>query len=61
MRKEFLERDVLVNWIYTHYVDDNEGSLVEKMIQWGKVYYILNVIDQDLPEYLVLRYQKQKR
>ena len=60
MRKEFLERDVLVNWIYTHYVDDNEGSLVEKMIQWGKVYYILNVIDQDLPEYLVLRYQKQK-
>jgi frataxin-like iron-binding protein CyaY len=60
MRQEFLERDVLVNWIYTHYVPDNAGSLIEKMIQWGKVYYILHAIDPDLPEHIVLRYQKQK-
>ncbi len=30
------------------------------MIQWGKVYFILHAIDPDLPEHIVLRYQKQK-
>ena len=60
MKSEFLVRDVLVNWIYTHYVPDREGSLIEKMIQWGKVYYILYAIYPDLSDNLILRYTKEK-
>ncbi len=60
MKEEFLERDVLVNWIYTHYVPENNGSLVEKMIQWGKVYYILHAIDPDLSFNILMRYQNEK-
>jgi hypothetical protein len=60
MKEEFLERDILVNWIFTHYVSDREGTLVEKMIQWGKVYYILHALDQTLPDFTILRYSKEK-
>jgi hypothetical protein len=60
MKAEYLERDILVNWIFTHYVPETEESLIQKMIQWGKVYYILHAIYPDLPLHYVLRYQKEK-
>jgi hypothetical protein len=60
MKAEYLERDILVNWILTHYVPETEESLIQKMIQWGKVYYILHAIYPDLPLHYVLRYQKEK-
>ena len=60
MKKDFLERDILVNWIYTHYVPDYNGTLIEKMIQWGKIYYILYAIDPDLQSNIILRYDKPK-
>jgi hypothetical protein len=60
MNEEFLQRDILVNWIFTHYVPDKESTLVEKMIQWGKVYYILHAIDPELPSHIILRYEKEK-
>jgi hypothetical protein len=60
MKTEYLERDILVNWIFTHYVPETEESLIQKMIQWGKVYYILHAIYPDLPLHYVLRYQREK-
>jgi hypothetical protein len=60
MRAQYLERDILVNWIFTHYVPDSEGSLIQKMIQWGKVYYILHAIYPEIPLNDILRYTKDK-
>ena len=60
MKVEYLERDILVNWIYTHYVPDSEGTLIQKMIQWGKVYYILHAITPDKSISSILRFTKEK-
>jgi hypothetical protein len=61
MISEFLVRDVLVNWIYTHYLPENEnGVLVQRMIEWGKVYYILHAIYPELPFNTLLRYNQSK-
>jgi hypothetical protein len=60
MNKDYLERDILVNWIYTHYVPDNNFTLIEKMIQWGKIYYILYALDPDIPSNVILRYDNLK-
>lgn len=60
MRSEFLERDVIVNWIFTHYVPDNSSSLIEKMIQWGKIYYIVYACNPSIESNILLRYDKTK-
>lgn len=60
MNEDFLIRDILVNWIYTHHILNSNGTLIEEMIQWGKVYYILYAIYPDLSENLILRYQNDR-
>ena len=56
MNRDFLVRDVMITWIFTHYFKEVEGTLVEQMIHWGKVSYLLEACLPKLPKHLLLRY-----
>jgi hypothetical protein len=58
MNKDFLVRDVLTTWIFTHYFQPAEGTLVEQMIHWGKVCYLLEACLPIYDKHIVLRYTK---
>lgn len=60
MEREFLERDILTAWVYTHYVSEVKGSLVEQMITWGKILYIVEATIQDIPKHQILRFKESK-
>lgn len=56
MNKDFLVRDVLTTWIFTHYFQPTDGTLVEQMIHWGKVFYLLEACLPDQPKHVLIRY-----
>jgi len=58
MNKDFLVRDVLTTWIFTHYFQPADGTLVEQMIHWGKVFYLLEACLPELPKHILIRYTK---
>lgn len=58
MNQDFLVRDVLTTWIFTHYFQPSEGTLVEQMIHWGKVFYLLEACLPDQPKHVIIRYTK---
>ena len=58
MNKDFLVRDVLTTWIFTHYFQEADGTLVEQMIHWGKVFYLLEACLPNNQKHVLLRYTK---
>jgi hypothetical protein len=60
MRLEYLKRDALCAWIISNYIPDNSTSVVENMIRWGKIIYLVErCLPEDDQNYL-LRYSKDK-
>jgi hypothetical protein len=59
MNKEYLERDVIINWIQTHYVDESEGNLAEHIVRWGKVLYLTKAAFPKMEDYKIMRYSKE--
>lgn len=60
MRLEYLKRDALSAWIISNYIPDNSTSVVENMIRWGKIIYLVErCLPEDDQNYL-LRYSKEK-
>jgi len=53
---EYLERDVIDGWVQTHLVNVGEGSLGERMINYGKTLYIVEACFPDKEKFLVPRY-----
>ena len=59
MRKEYIPRDVLNEWIATNVVKDVNGIFAEKMIRWGKIIYLTEAALPKLEKYLLFRYTKK--
>jgi hypothetical protein len=59
MNSNYLSRDVLISWIQKHYLEDKKGSLIEQMIYWGKVIYLLEACFPKQEKNILLRYTKQ--
>jgi len=58
MDAKFLERDVLTGWISTHVIEDPEGNLAERMINWGKILYLTKASFPKMEDHLIMRYSK---
>lgn len=56
----FLERDVLTGWIETHLVEETDGTLVEHIIHWGKVLYLVEAAFPEEDEWIILRYSQKE-
>lgn len=59
MNINYLSRDVLSYWIQKHYVPNTNQTLIEQMIYWGKVIYLLEASFPDVEKNILLRYSKQ--
>ncbi|PWH86511.1 gliding motility lipoprotein GldB [Brumimicrobium oceani] len=60
MQIEFLERDILLNWIQVQLFDELDANLAEHLIQAGKILYVLNAAFPNSKEAYVLRYSDQQ-
>jgi hypothetical protein len=60
MNIEFLERDVLLNWIQVQLFDELDGKLAEHIIQAGKILYVLNATFPKSDEAYILRYNEEQ-
>lgn len=60
MDRTFLEIDVMTGWIETNVILETEGTLVEQMIRWGKIAYLVQAAYPDVPEHLILRYTEDQ-
>lgn len=58
--EEYLVRDVLCSWIMTHFIEEQDNSLVESMIQWGKILYLTEAALPDSDKRIILRYTAQQ-
>ncbi|MDX1652691.1 MAG: hypothetical protein R3277_09370 [Brumimicrobium sp.] len=59
MQFEFLERDVLLQWIQAHLFEENDGNLAQHIVQAGKLLYVLNATLPNEEERIILRYGHQ--
>ncbi len=60
MRIEYLKRDVLSAWIISNYIPENNSSVVEQMIRWGKIIYLVERCIPDYGKNCLLRYTQDK-
>ncbi len=59
MNNDYLERDALCSWIITHYFNDTESNLAEKMVKCGKILYLTEASFPDEDERIIIRYSKE--
>lgn len=60
MRKDYLERDVVENWVSTHLVEAVDLNLASDLIYYGKVMYLVKAAYPEIHDRLVLRYTKSQ-
>jgi ribosome-associated translation inhibitor RaiA len=60
MSFDFLERDVLMQWIQVHLFESKDGKLAEHIVQAGKILYILNATLPNAEKQLILRYDSDQ-
>lgn len=58
MRKEYIPRDVLSEWIATNIVKEVDGAFADKMIRWGKIIYLTEASFPTMDKHLLFRYTK---
>lgn len=61
MDRRFLSRDVMMSWIGTHYfseIDDNT-TIAEQLIEWGKLYYVVEATLPRMDKDVILRYSAE--
>lgn len=58
MRKEFISRDVLSEWIAKKIVKEVDGVFADKMIRWGKILYLTEASFPEMEKHLLFRYSK---
>ena len=59
MDKNYIPRDVLASWIETHYAEEVDGNLAEKIVRWGKVLYLTQAAFPDKDPAYVMRYSRK--
>lgn len=60
MKLDYLKRDVLSAWIISNYIPENTNSVVEQMIRWGKIIYLMERCIPDYEKNCLLRYPPEK-
>ncbi len=58
MRKEYIPRDVLSEWIATNIVKEVDGAFADKMIRWGKIIYLTEAAFPKMDKHLLFRYSQ---
>ena len=60
MNFEFLERDILLQWLQVHLFEAKDGKLAEHIVQAGKILYVLNATLPNAEKKLILRYNEDQ-
>lgn len=60
MNPDYLERDVLLNWIQVQLFNEIDSKLAEHIVQAGKILYILNAAFPSAEESYLLRYNEEQ-
>lgn len=60
MRPEYLERDVIVAWLMTNYLDETTENFASEMIRWGKILFVARICLPELEDRIILRYTKKQ-
>jgi len=60
MRREYLERDVIENWLNTHIVEEVDKNLASDIIREGKIMYLTKAAFPNKEDHLILRYTKKQ-
>jgi hypothetical protein len=60
MQPKFMERDILVSWIQTHLVPQNNTNTAEAIVNWGKTLFIAEVALQAKMPSTLLRYSDKE-
>jgi hypothetical protein len=60
MNFDYLERDLLMQWIQVHLFEGKDGKLAEHIVQAGKILYILNAAMPNAEKKLILRYNNDQ-
>lgn len=60
MDAKFLEVDVMTGWIETNIIKESDGNLVEDIVRWGKILYLVQAAYPNMPDYTVLRYDQKQ-
>ncbi len=60
MRREYLERDVVENWVRTHLIEEVEENLARDIIYEGKVMYLTKAAFPETEDHVILRYTKSQ-
>ena len=60
MDRQFLERDVMASWIMTNIIEEpKSGSLVENIVYWGKIIYLVEACYPEDSENTIIRYSQE--
>lgn len=57
---DYLNRDALSGWIISNLIPEDNNSVVEQMIRWGKILYLIERCLPDSEKRLILRYSSDK-
>lgn len=60
MNIDYIERDILMQWIQVHLFDARNGKLAEHIVQAGKILYVLNATMPGAKKKLILRYNDEQ-
>lgn len=59
MDPAYLERDAVIGWLGTHYIEETREHYASEMIRWGKLLFITAACLPDESEAHILRYQQK--
>jgi hypothetical protein len=56
MAPQFMERDAVIGWLSTHYMEETKENYATEMIRWGKLLFITSACLPQEKESIILRY-----
>lgn len=59
MDKEFMPRDLAMNWVQVHLFEEIDKKLAEHIVQAGKILYVLNAAFPEAEPRYILRYSEE--
>lgn len=59
MAPEFMERDAVIGWLSTHYIEETKENYATEMIRWGKLLFITSACLPHEKEAVILRYSSK--
>jgi hypothetical protein len=60
LQKEFIPADIAKAWLFTHYPYGKYNNLLEHMMYYGKIIYVLKKLLPDMHDTLIFSYSKKQ-